>query len=106
MHIDLLITRLKAALPSITNEAMAQEFLNSLSEFDQLAIFSAYKIGNAHISYHRLMPEYENVTRSLEGYIPVANFAKMLYEKRLVMKNSMETFIRCTDGSGFNRDNF
>lgn len=106
MHIDLIITRLMAALPNIKTEAKAQDFLNGLSESDQLAIFSAYKIGNTHISYHRLMPDYENVTRSLEGYLPVEKYANMLYMKRLSMKNSMETFIHCTDGSGFNRDNF
>ncbi|WP_047608861.1 hypothetical protein [Rahnella aquatilis] len=106
MHIDKLIEQTVEVLPYITSEEKAQEFLNTLDASDQMAIFSAYNVGNTHIGYDRLQVDHITVHRHLESHVSQANYANMLYMKRMVMKEGLQTFIRCTEASGFNRSNF
>ncbi len=106
MHIDKLIEQTVDVLPYITSEEKALGFLNTLDTSDQLAIFSAYNVGNVHIGYDRLQVDHITVHRNLESHVSQANYANMLYMKRLVMKEGLQTFIRCTEASGFNRSNF
>lgn len=95
MHIEDLIKKLLAE-QSIGSVEEMQEFLDWLSDSDQLAIISAYFIGIRFYGYNSPQPDTEPFHRNVQAHLSPAEYAKILFSKRGEFNNAMSSFMRCT----------
>ncbi|MCK6951933.1 hypothetical protein L8T13_21210 [Enterobacter roggenkampii] len=96
MHIDTLIQRLLEALPAINSEVQAKSFLQNFELSDQMALVTAYYIGNKHLHENELMPDTGRLHRTLHDHIEHSEYADIIHKKRFAISDAMNSFLRCT----------
>ncbi|EEV8402245.1 hypothetical protein EHV53_003643 [Escherichia coli] len=120
-HINKLINDLLSILPA--NESKIASFLSNYGIEDQCALISAIYIGRDHIHcnnftegrdtpYFTLGDQYNGYHRffatgkSPNWIIDPADFARIIFEKQNNLSQYLTSFIRCSEGSGYNIADF
>ena len=112
MHIDVLIN---AILPHVPFQSKhdAQIFINQYQQDDQIALISAMYLGRSHLHATKINSDYLSGLTSGEidrfwekDTVPVNEIARVLWEKGQNLKTYYDAFIRCTSGSGYNRNQY
>ncbi|QXI10589.1 hypothetical protein [Pseudomonas zeae] len=112
MHIDDLIIAVRPLIP-FGSEAEAQVFLDGYESGDQIALISALYFGRSHVHYNEVGEDYSGYLFSGEmnrfwesGNVSEEEFARVLYGKNINLHAYYDAFLRCTDGSGYDRSKY